>query len=145
MGFLIGMLRMIWVLVVRVVQLCEYSKNYRTLFFKRVNFMSLNCYKQWAPPALCGYPAGATGGHRSPLTSSLARMPIPRSLGAVFGPSLFTCMFEFMEIPFYQFCSQLLLRKFWFCYLSCSVGFYAEMWNRLKHYDVIPCHLSRSL
>ena len=46
MGFLIGMLRMIWVLVVRVVQLCEYSKNYRTLFFKRVNFMSLNCYKQ---------------------------------------------------------------------------------------------------
>ena len=39
MGFLIGVMRMVWVLVVRVVQLCEYSKNYRTLFFKRVNFL----------------------------------------------------------------------------------------------------------
>lgn len=32
MGFLIEMMKIIWVLMVRVVQLCEYTKNYRTLY-----------------------------------------------------------------------------------------------------------------
>ena len=32
MGFLTEVMKIIWVLMVRVVQLCEYTKNYRTLY-----------------------------------------------------------------------------------------------------------------
>lgn len=158
MGFLTGVMSIITPIIPLGVsgESCttlEYIKTMAELcIFKRVNFMSLTCYKQKSripvlkqrlsalsvnTSCLCGSLPQATGRHCSPLTR-LARMPIPHSLGAVFGPSLFRLYFQVYGNTFTCSCCQLLLRKFCFCYLSCSVGFYAEMWKRLKHYDAIP-------
>lgn len=51
-----------------------------------------------------GAPQVSLEGAAHRLLPPLARMPIPHSLGAVDGPSLFTGTLEFMEIPFTQFC-----------------------------------------
>lgn len=93
------------------------AKTTELCIFKRVNFMSLTCYKQKSRiPVLkqqlsallrehlllsAGPPQVPLEGTARHLLPRLARMPIPHSLGAVFGPSLFACIFKFMEIPFY--------------------------------------------
>lgn len=141
-------------------------KTTQLCIFKRVNFMSLTCYKQKPRiPVLkqrlsAKQPAVLFREHLL-LPAGPPQVPLEGTLATYFllllacpyhavlvlylvHPSslVFLSLWKYL---FTRFCCQVLLRKFCFCYRSCSVGFYAKMWKRLKHYDVIPCHLSRSL